>query len=293
MPTLTVSMPAYNTEKFIRESIESVLRQKEVDFELVVVDDASSDNTAEIVKSFQDPRVRLLRNHKNMGIGYCHNQVIRQSESIFIAHVDSDDVVLPGAFQKMVQKLQSDPELGQVHCHWIQIDEEGKLSRESFHSLRKMFRHRTEERDYRRDLILHGCVINHLRTYRREVFDRVGYFGEKKIRGTDYEMALRLVDKYKIGLVPEFLYCHRRHTTNISKLHPMRGMKAWSARALFGLQLLQRNEINFLSRKEYASLILRSFYYQVLKFDRIASFPKKLIRKVRKKLHNSNTHLGQ
>ena len=292
MTKLTVSMPAYNTGKFIRESIESVLRQEGVDFELVVVDDASTDNTAEIVKSFEDPRVRLLRNDRKMGIGYCHNRVIRESESIFIAHVDSDDMVLSGALEKMVRKLESDPELGQVHCHWLQIDEEGKLSGESFHSLRKVLKHRMEERDYRRDLILHGCVINCLRTYRRKVFDRVGFFGEKKIRGIDYEMAVKLVDKYKIGLVPEFLYFHRRHTTNISKLHPMRGMKAWFTRAIFVFQLLQRKEINFLSRKKYVSLILQSFYYHVLKMDRVSTFPKKLMRKVRKKLYNSNSHLG-
>ena len=227
-----------------------------------------------------------------MGIGYCHNQVIRESHSIYIAHVDSDDAVLPGALQKMVRKLESDPELGQVHCHWFEIDAEGKRTYKNSDSLQKLFSQRTEDRDYRRDLILHGCVINCLRTYRREVFNRVGYFDEKKIRATDYDMALRLVDKFKIGLVPEFLYCYRLHATNISKLHPLNGIKAWSTRAILGLQLLQRKEINFLSRKEYASLIFQSFCHQVLKIDRIAAFPKKLIRKVRKKLHNSNKQLG-
>ena len=65
MAELTVSMPAYNSGKYIKEAIESVLRQDSIDFELIIVDDGSQDNTAEVVLSFKDPRIKLIRNKKN------------------------------------------------------------------------------------------------------------------------------------------------------------------------------------------------------------------------------------
>ena len=114
MPELTVSMPAYNTGRFIREAIESVLRQDAVDIDLFVVDDGSNDGTAEIVRSFEDPRIRLIRNHANRGIAYCHNLVIEKSASPFIAHVDSDDVLLPGALKKMIGAMKSGSNINRV-----------------------------------------------------------------------------------------------------------------------------------------------------------------------------------
>ena len=80
MPELTVSMPAYNTGKYIGQAIASVLRQQGIDFELVVVDDSSTDNTVDVVRSFRDPRVRLIENSERMGIGYCHNLVVKMSK---------------------------------------------------------------------------------------------------------------------------------------------------------------------------------------------------------------------
>ena len=77
--------------------MESVCRQTGVEFELLVVDDGSEDNTAKIVERFDDPRIRLVRNQGNKGIGYCCVFRSKLNDSTFIAHVDSDNVVLPGA----------------------------------------------------------------------------------------------------------------------------------------------------------------------------------------------------
>ena len=166
MPELTVSMPAYNSGKFIGEAIHSVLRQEDVDFELIVVDDGSQDNTKEVVHSFNDPRIRLIENKENMGIAYCHNVVIEKSTSPFIAHVDSDDMVLPGAFRKMVNTLKSAPHLGQAHCYFFDVDEDGEITRKAFRERRKRFlKNRKPDMDYKRKLLVHGSVINPLRTY--------------------------------------------------------------------------------------------------------------------------------
>jgi len=242
MPELTVSMPAYNSSKFIDEAIESVLRQEGVDFELIVVDDGSEDNTVELVRSFKDPRIRLITNKKNMGIAYCHNVVIDESKSPFITHVDSDDLVLPGAFQKMMDMIKSSPNLGQVHCNYYVIDENGRRIKDSS---------RKPDMDYKRELLVRGGVMNHLRTYRKELFDVAGKFDENLKYSIDTEMALRIIDKYDIKLVTESLYCRRLHKGNASQSLRFKELRFWFQRLLFSRRLLESKKILFPREKQY------------------------------------------
>ena len=125
MPELTVSMPAFNSGRYIGAAVESVLRQAETDFELLIVDDGSDDHTVDAVQAFRDPRIRLLRNKKNIGIAACHNLVLEHSDSDFVAHVDSDDLLLAGALQKMVGTLKNDEGLSFAHCNYFFINENG------------------------------------------------------------------------------------------------------------------------------------------------------------------------
>ena len=252
MPELTVSMPAYNTARYVGAAIKSVLSQEGVDFELVIVDDGSSDNTAEVVRSFSDPRIRLIRNRKRMGVGYCHNLVIRESTSPFIAHVDSDDLVLPGAFAAMLKKLKSSPRIGQVHCYFFDIDANGRTTRDALRKRREDFlRKRPPGLDYKRELLRHGTVINHLRTYRSKVLQEVGGFNEKLCHGEDYWMALLVVDKYDIELVPEFLYAYRIHSGNTSESLRFKSLRFWWRRYLSARELVKGGRIRFPTEKQY------------------------------------------
>lgn len=245
MPELTVSMPAYNSSKFVGEAVESVLRQEGIDFELMVVDDGSEDNTIDVVESFKDPRIKLLRNKVNTGISYCHNLVIDNSASPFISHVDSDDLVLPGAFRKIIDMIKSSSDIGQVHCCYLFINEEGKNMKMDMSPVIK------PGMDYKRGILICGGVINHLRTYRREVFHAVGKFNETLKYSVDTEMALRIVDKYDIKLVPEFLYCRRIHNSNASDSLRFKELRYWFRRLLFSWRLMKNNKIAFTGNKQY------------------------------------------
>jgi len=252
MPELTVSMPAYNTARYVGSAIKSVLSQEGVDFELIVVDDGSSDTTAEIVQSFTDPRIRLIRNKNRMGIGYCHNLVIRDSTSPFIAHVDSDDLVLPGAFEAMLKKLKSSPSIGQVHCYFFDIDADGRTTRDALRKRREDFlRKRAPGLDYKRELLRHGTVINHLRTYRRAILQELGGFNEELRHGEDYWMALLVVDKYDIELVPEFLYAYRIHGGNASESLRFKSLRFWWRRYLSARELVRSGRTGFPTEQDY------------------------------------------
>jgi hypothetical protein len=105
--------------------------------------------------------------------------------------------------------------------------------------------------DYRREIVVGGGVTNHLRTYRREVFQTVGRFNESLKYSVDTEMALRIIDKYDIKLVPEFLYCLRLHDRNSVQSLRFKELRFWLQRVLFCRRLLKSDQIQFLKRKEY------------------------------------------
>ena len=251
-PTLTVAMPARDSERFIGEAIASVLRQTGVDFELIVVDDGSTDGTGAVVESFDDPRLRLIRNPVSRGIAACHNRVLDESRSPFVAHVDSDDLILPGALAALIAKLHSDPRLGQVHCFHFDVDRDGHTTRESFRERRRaVLDLHTSGVDYKRQLVVLGMVANCLRTYRREVFAVVGRFDETLRHGEDLEMALRIVDQFDIAVVPEFFYCRRVHDTNTVAGVRFTPLRPWLRRYRLLRRLERSGAVRFLREPRY------------------------------------------
>ena len=257
MPQLTVSMPAYNAGKYIRQALESVLCQEGVDLELIVVDDASTDDTTELVTSCPDGRVRLLRNSRRMGIGYCHNVVLRESRGPFIAHVDADDFLMPGALRAMVEALKRDPAVGQAHCYFFDVDAQGKTTREAFYQRWAAFRRkRPAELDYKAKLLQGVNVINHLRTYRKTALDEVGKFNDKIHFGVDYDMGLRLIDRHPIKVVPEFLYCRRIHGGSTTEALRFKTLRFWAQLYRIRRELVRGKQVRFLKNAHFGLLRL-------------------------------------
>lgn len=252
MPLVTVAMPARNAAAFITQAIASIQQQTDIEWELIVVDDASDDDTVTAVRAFDDPRIRLLRNEARRGIGYCHNRIVAASTAPFIAQVDADDYILRGALGKLVQALQNNPRAGQAYCQFYDIDSDGKLQRDAFARYTYMFQLRAQGIDYRRDLLVLGTVINALRTYPRHVLDAVGPFNEALSFGIDYDMALRIVDRYDIAFVPEFLYARRLHTTNTTELLAFKRWRLFWQRYQICRALARSHHVAYLNRKPYA-----------------------------------------
>lgn len=106
--TVSVIMPSYNTGKYIADSIESVLRQTYSDWELLIVDDCSTDDTDEVIKPFlHDQRIRYLRNEKNSGAAVSRNKALKEAKGKWIAFLDSDDIWMPEKLQKQIQFMES------------------------------------------------------------------------------------------------------------------------------------------------------------------------------------------
>ena len=106
MELVSIIMPAYNSARFIRESIGSVLAQTYTDWELLIVDDGSTDNTAEIIASFQDERIHMMRNELNLGAALSRNKALREAKGKYIAFLDADDLWLPEKLEKQLAFMQ-------------------------------------------------------------------------------------------------------------------------------------------------------------------------------------------
>ena len=115
-PTVSIIIPTYNREQLIARSIKSVLNQTYQDFEIIIVDDASTDNTEEVISNFNDKRIRYIRHEKNKGAAAARNTGIRAARCDYIAYQDSDDEWLPEKLARQMELLEdASPQVGVIY----------------------------------------------------------------------------------------------------------------------------------------------------------------------------------
>lgn len=122
---VSVIMPSWNTGRFIAQSIESVINQTYENWELIIVDDCSTDNTEEVVKGFNDSRIKYFKNEKNSGAALTRNRALRQAQGEWIAFLDSDDLWAPEKLEKML-RFMTENNYAFAYHEYVKIDENSK-----------------------------------------------------------------------------------------------------------------------------------------------------------------------
>jgi glycosyltransferase involved in cell wall biosynthesis len=124
----TVLMAVYNDENFVAQSVESILSQLTAQIELLIIDDCSSDNSAEILQNFaqKDSRIRIIRNVANLGVGYCRYLGVKEAKGKYIIIMDSDDICIEGRLKKQITFLEENPNIDIVGGAVIEIDNTNK-----------------------------------------------------------------------------------------------------------------------------------------------------------------------
>ncbi len=215
-PLVSVIIPAYNAEKFIERTLNSVLSQTYKNIEVLVVDDGSQDRTAEIVKSIAelDQRVTLLQ-QPNSGVATARNLAIQNSKGEFIAPIDADDIWYPQNIEKQVQCiLNSESSAGLVYSWSVDIDEADSPTGE--------FRASRIEGEVYTTLLCHDFIANASSVLiRRSCFDKVGGYDrslkEQNGQGCeDWDIYLRIAEHYNFRVVPEFLVGYRKLANSMS-----------------------------------------------------------------------------
>jgi len=222
-PLVSVIMPCYNGEKFIGEAIESVINQTCKNWELIVVDDGSTDNSKEIIRQYciADKRIQYIQHKKNKGIPFARNTGIRASKGEYIALLDQDDKWLSNKLDLQLDKFyMSKPEIGLVFGNINIIDSYGCLIYKSKNI--KINFAKINQRDLVRHLFLNCFIPSITVMFKRKCIKEVGGFDENILwGGDDYELWLRLANKFKFAYINKVLGIRRLHRNNYSATERM------------------------------------------------------------------------
>jgi len=208
IPRISVVIPTYNSASSLREAIESVLRQTYADFEIVVIDDGSTDDTGCVVRSFGD-RVCYWR-QDNRGVSAARNHGIKKSRGQYVAFLDSDDLWLPGKLAEQIPLLDRDPEIGLVYSDWTVVSEQIVLEPSYLSKLPAASGHVFDE------LVQSGFILTSGTVVRRRCLEDVGDFDETLSIAQDYDLWLRICYRWKIALVNKPLVIKRSWDGSLS-----------------------------------------------------------------------------
>lgn len=201
VPSVSVVIPAFNAAGTIKETIDSVLEQSCQDFEIIVVNDNSTDSTEAIVKEYGDPRIKLLA-HKAGSASKSRNKGVQNASGKYIAFLDADDVWLPTKLEMQLQALQAVSTAKVAYC-WVDcIDEASKF-------LRKSNRF-SESGDVYEEMLVHNFLGNGSNPLiLKETFSDIGGFDESLPNAEDWDLYLKLAQDYHFAAVPSALVLYR------------------------------------------------------------------------------------
>jgi glycosyltransferase involved in cell wall biosynthesis len=192
-------MSVFNGEKYLKESIESILKQTYSDFEFIIVNDASQDGTGEILLEYQkkDNRIKIINNQTNIGLTKSLNKALKIAQGEYIARQDDDDLSLPERFEKQTEFLKKNPEIKMLGTFAHSINNKGDILREekfpiSNEEIRKAF--------IKRNQFIHGSVM-----IEKKALSKIGFYNEDFQTSQDYELWFRFLRKFKSANLPLFL----------------------------------------------------------------------------------------
>ncbi len=272
---ISVIIPTYNRAEFLVEAIRSVLNQTFKDYEIIIVDDGSTDNTKAVLQKFSN-KIRYFY-QENKGVSTARNRGIKEASGEYIAFLDSDDIWKINKLSKQIELIESNTKIGLVCCLMDAVDSKGKLLNQI---KPKVYPGRNFE-----EAILRGATYPSTFFIRRECFEEVGLFNENIVIFEDLDLYLRIVLKFKILIDNEPLVYYRIHSSSLTK----NDLKVYQSQIVFARKWLkychQNNLKIFLFEKirKYSFLLIkinlnRFYFVHSLRFFSIyiwASFFKK------------------
>lgn len=209
-PTVTVLMSVYNGAAYLSEAVNSVLEQELTDFEFLIVNDASTDTSRQILTQFEqlDQRIRIIDNPQNLGLTRSLNTGINAAQGEFIARIDADDLALPGRFTKQVHHLHANAACTIVGSVTKLIDSHGQSTGQTEHFPAALMM---------AQLLFFNSVTHSSVMFRRDRIISLGSYDEEFLRAQDYDLWLRcLADGQQIEILPDVLTAHRIHSGQVT-----------------------------------------------------------------------------
>ncbi|HEX8136033.1 MAG TPA: glycosyltransferase [Pyrinomonadaceae bacterium] len=284
MAEVSVCIPTYNGSSYVGEAISSVLAQSFTDFELIVVDDSSTDGTDAVISSFQDERLKQFKNRNRLGLVGNWNKCLELARGAYVCLFHQDDIMLRENLERKVRLLREHPNVGLVYSKVEQVDGEGRLI-EGY----KVW----DESNPREDCVQHG--LDYFATLfsgeniiccpsvvtRRECYDKLGHFDSRLPFTADWEMWLRIATHYDVAYLAEPLIRYRWHGDNETRnfVGDVRGIEqAYAAKRIilekFPERLGDAQGMAASNARQYGQMALHQVYdcYERRQFVRAREF---------------------
>jgi len=210
MPKVTVIIPTYNRADYVCEAIDSVLTQTFTDYEIIVVDDGSTDNTADLLRPLAEQGLIRYIFQENRGESAARNQGIAVASGEYIAFLDSDDLFLPTKLEKQVSYLDTHPDIALVHSWYAKFEDGGRDLGIRDTSRLNGWIYPAYLLDWSVLMVVPAVMV------RSSVLEQVGGFDETIRWGPDLDMWRRITRKFRIAVIPDVLCKIRVHPGNIS-----------------------------------------------------------------------------
>jgi len=215
---ISVIMPVYNGEKYLREAIESVLKQTYKNFEFLILNDGSTDSSEQIVLSYHDPRIRYYKNKTNLGLSTTLNKGLQMSKGKYIARMDADDMSHPKRFKKQVTFLENHPDYGIVGSMYVVLDAERNIYEIGGMNFR-------EDEEIKIALLSNNVFVHGETMFRKEIIDRY-HFSYNKVYNPceDYFLWTQMSQVTKFHILEDILYYYMINPNSMSGIG-----KQWNA----------------------------------------------------------------
>lgn len=200
-PIISVVMPVYNGEKYLREAIDSILNQTYNNFEFIILNDGSTDKTEEIILSYDDTRIVYVKNEENLQIVKTLNKGVSLAKGKYIARMDADDISQPDRFKKQIQFMEHNPDVG-VCGTWVK----------TFGDTVTNWAYPTESSELYVSLLFYTPIAHPSVIIRKVIFNKFMY-EQSYNKAEDYKLWVDISKKYKIVNIPFFLLRYRLHSS--------------------------------------------------------------------------------
>ena len=210
MAVISIIMPVYNGEMYISEAVQSILNQTYTNFELLIINDGSTDQTEEIINGFNDSRIRYIKNPHNLKLIATLNKGLAMATGKYIARMDADDISLPNRLQRQYDFMEANPDVAICGTGYQTLNSEDKLRNPENHTEIMVG-------------MLNGCPIAHPTVMLRAdvLKENNYYYDEKFLHAEDYELWYRIGQHYILANLSEILLYYRKHENSIGSVYSL------------------------------------------------------------------------
>ncbi|SJN25357.1 Beta-1,3-glucosyltransferase [Sphingobacterium sp. JB170] len=236
-------MTAYNASRYIEEAIQSLVQQTYTDFELLIVDDGSTDNTHELILSFNDTRIRVIQNDKNEGLIYSRNIALAEAKGRYLAIIDSDDIALPDRLELQVNEFKRRDSLALLGTPAYHIDQHSKRTK-------KILEVPSGADIVACKLLFYNTFVHSSVMMKTSIFRSIGGYRNYRF-AQDYDLMIRISHGYEVDNLQTPLVEYRTHDSNISSMH-----SSEQASYLQSIKFAQLDELEIPQKAEYVRMLL-------------------------------------